>query len=325
MKRALLATWILATGASVFCAFHSANTGLREELATQLSAWQTQTQQLAQLHFEKQQIVERVSETKQMLAAQPSVPAHQQLAEKILSGDSLQNLSVAEREALLTALDFNWNTTGDYLIISKKSLDGISLDGMKGSKLTAAARAVLAITPAEQNAIETMTQQLGEERKTWATAHIQRTEPSGDVLAQYALPVDENLSRSQHQAFTNILRGALGQQRSLLLQLYSYRWMQDAGLFTESDYRSMFSMQTLAGEAAIKKRTTLKVERYPSGNETRLNYTLEQAVGGSMTTEISPWQPFPETFKVVFPGGWKQLAEREGFALPEEFRTNEAR
>lgn len=318
MKRVLLAILILATGTTVFCAFHSANTGLRKELAAQQAAWQTQTQQLAQLHFEKQQVVERVNETKRMLAAQPSLPAHQQLAEKILAGDSLQNLSAAEREQLLAALDFSWNTTGDYLIVSKKSLEGISLDGMKGLKLTAAARAVLAITPAEAATIETMTRQLGDERSIWATDHVQRTEPNGNILAHYSLPMDEEFSRRQQQTFTNAVLGALGEQRAQWLQQFSYGWMQDVGLLT-GPIMSGIPAELLANMPATEKKpTTLKVERYESGNNTSLNYTLEQA-GGSMSTGVDPWQPFPEAFRPLFPGGWADLAEREGFELPKEF------
>ena len=41
-----------------------------------------------------------------------------------------------------------------------------------------------------------------------------------------------------------------------------------------------------------------------------------------MTTTISPWQPFPEAFRAIFPGGWRDVAEREGFKLPQAFEKN---
>lgn len=326
MKRALLAIFILATGASVFCAFHSANTSLRAELDAQHAAWQTQTQQLAQLHFEKQQVMERVSETRQLLAAQPSPPAFQQLAEKILSGDSLQNLSIAEREALLAALDFNWNTTGEYLIISKKSLEQISYEAMKSAKLTAVARAVLAITPAEQAAIEAVTQQLSDERKAWVKDHAQRTEPSGDVLAQYSLPVNVEMSRSHLAIFTNGIFGALGNQRGQWLKDRSIGWMTDDGLREEPDFSKVpEEFRSMIPSAELEPQpTTLTVERYKSGDDWRLNYRLKQG-GGNMMAGVTPWQPFPEAFKPLFPGGWKELAQREGFELPKEFEKHKAR
>ena len=59
-------------------------------------------------------------------------------------------------------------------------------------------------------------------------------------------------------------------------------------------------------------------------NERRYNYTLKSR-HSTMTTSISPWQPFPEAFKPLFPGGWKDLATAEGFELPQEFKQHQAR
>lgn len=304
MKRGLLAFLILAMGTTVFCAFHSANSGLRGELAAKKVAWQTQTRQLAQLLFEKQQVLERVSETRQQLAAQPPIPAHQQIDGKILTGDSLGNLSAAEREQLLAELEFNWNTTGDYLIVSKKSLAGISLAAIKGTTLTDAARAVLAITPEERAAVETMTQRLMADYTVWAEAHVQRAEPSGDVVAKYTLAADEAFSQSQSNRFVSEVIAALGPERGELLRRYSYQWMSELGM----------NNTTLS-----KRETTMIVKRYNAGDESRLGFELQHA-GGGMSTDVSPWQPFPEAFRSIFPNGWTDLAKREGFELPKSFQ-----
>jgi hypothetical protein len=324
MKRALLAILILVTGTTVFCAFRATSTGLRQELATQTTAWQTQTQQLAQLQLEKQQVFERWSDAKQLLAPQPPLPALTQLAEKILSGAALESLSPAESEQLLAELGFCWNTTGDYLIVSKKSLAGISFDGMKGMKLTDVARAVLAITPAEQAAIETMTQQLGDTRTDWVKKHVQRTEPSGDVLAHYALPVDEAFSRSLHHKYTAEVLETLGKARGELLQRSSWSWMQAVGLITGQKFSNL-PEHLIANEPSDQpKPTVLTVERYKSGGEWRMNYRLKQ-FHNTMVTSVSPWQPFPEAFRPLFPGGWADLAKAEGFELPKEFQKHQAR
>lgn len=326
MKRALLAILILATGTTVFCALRNATANAQQELTTQTSAWQIQTQQLAQLRLERQQFFERWNDTKQLLAAQPPLPALTQLAEKILSGAALENLSTVESEQLLAELGFSWTTTGEYLIVSKKSLAGISFDGMKGMKLTAVARAVLAITPAEQAAIEAMTQQLSAARVAWAKEHVQRTEPRGDVLAQYSLSVDREFSQSQRTIFTNGIFSALGEQRGQWLQDHSIDWMTDVGLrtgpeFTEAAAKLLGSSPPPEFETPP---TTLTVERYKSGDTWRMNFTLKQA-GNSMTTSVSPWQPFPEAFKPLFPNGWADLAKAEGFELPKEFEKHKAR
>jgi hypothetical protein len=320
MKRALLAIIILAAGTTVYCALRSATAGARQELAVQRAAWQTQTQQLARLYLEKQQVTERITVNKQLFAALPPLPALQQLEQKVLAGDSLTNLSAAESEQLLAELGFNWNTTGDYLIISKKSLDGISYNGMKGAKLSTAARETLAISPAEQSVIETMTGQLNKERTAWAKDHVQRTEPSGDVLAQYSLPVDEAFSRNQYEVYTNGIFSALGEQRAQWLEDQSQDWMQAAGLYSGPNLSKVPKeiLDTLPVDAYQPQPTTMKLERYKSGDDWHLNVTLQQG-GGTMTTSVNPWQPFPEAFRAIFPGGWKDLAATEGFELPAEF------
>ncbi len=326
MKRLGLAILIFATATTVFCALRRATVSIEQELVTQTAAWQTQTQQLASLRLEQQQVFERVNDARQLLAAQPPLSPLTQLAEKILSGDSLENLSAAESEQLLTELGFSWKTTGDYLIVSKKSLAGISFPGLKGVKLTGVACAVLAITPAEQATIETMTRQLGEVRAAWAKEHTQRIEPSGNVVAQYSLTPDRELSQKQLASFTNGIFSTLGSERGQWLYDHSIDWLTDAGLRTGPEYTEaavkLFGATPLPEPAP--QPTTLLVERYQSGGEARMNYTLKQA-GNSMTTSVSPWQSFPEAFRPLFPGGWADLAKAEGFELPEEFKKHKAR
>ena len=322
MKRLLLAILIMAAGSAVFCALRNSTVVARQELATQGSAWQTQTQQLARLEFEKQRLVERITETRQLLAAQPPLSPLLELKGKILSGNLLTNLSATESEQLLAELDFNWNTTGDYLIVSKKSLAGIHFGAMKGEKLTPAAQGVLAITPAEQTAIETMTGQLGTTRAAWALARAQRTEPAGNVLAQYSLPTDASFSQSQLAIFTNGVFSALGDQRGEWLQDHAAGWMQDVGLRTSPDLSKIPAeiLATMPHERLQTEPTTLTVERDQPRGGWQMNFTLRQGAN-TMTTSVNPAQPFPEAFRPLFPNGWPDLAAREGFELPKEFQT----
>jgi hypothetical protein len=323
MKRAFLAILILGTGTTVFCAFHNAVGKIQRESALHEAAWQTQTQQLAELHFEQQDLVDLLGETKQLLAGQLPVPALTALEEKVISGAVLTNLSATESEELLAELGFNWNTTGDYIMVSKKSLDGISFDGMKGVKLTTAAIGTLAITPDEQAAIETMTRQLGATRAVWAREHVRRTEPSGDVLAQYTLPADAEFSQGQMAMFTNCIFGVLGSQRGQWLQEHSLQWMMDSGLVTGPDLSKVPAefQAILPLSDHLNQPTVLTLHRYQAGNDWGINYDLQQA-GNGMSTTVNPWQPFPAPFLAIFTGGWKELAAREGFELPKEFNSH---
>jgi hypothetical protein len=311
MKRVLLAVLILSAGTTVFCALRHSTNFTRDEVAVQRHAWQSHTQHLTELRIERHQITERWSETKRHLAMQPPLPALTKLAEKILAGAAPESFSDAEREQLLAELGFSWNTTGDYLIVSKKSLEGISFRSLRGSALTDAARAALAITPTEQASLESLAQQLGNERTEWAKANVQREEPSGLTVAKYVLPVDPTLAGTQRITFTNAIRSTLGEVRGDLFQQKSWGWMDAMGMLSGPE----------AGYAS--KPTSLTVKRYAADRED-LGYTLQQGYS-MMSSSVLPWQQFPEAFRAVFPGGWEELAQREGFELPKTFQKSEAR
>jgi hypothetical protein len=143
------------------------------------------------------------------------------------------------------------------------------------------------------------------------------------VLAQYTLPADAELSQSQLAIFTNAIFNTLGTQRGQWLQDHSFRWMEDAGLHLGPDLSKVPAefLAIMPANDHQAQPTTLTLERYQSGDQWRINYTLQQA-GSTMSTSVNPWQPLPEAFRPLFPGGWKELAEREGFELPKEFNQH---
>lgn len=311
MKRVLLAILILSVGTTVFCALLHATATVQSELAAQTMAWQTQTQQLTELRLEQQRLSERRQDLEQQQALLPPPSTLTQLMEKILSGTPWTSLSATECERLLAELGFSWNTTGDYLIISKKSLAGISFGAVQKAKLTEAALEALAITPSERAGLESLTKQQSAERAAWTKEHIKREEPSGLVVAKYTLPLNLELSQSQHSAFTNNIMATLGAERGDLFRDKAWSWMESQGML--SGPQSAYANQP----------TSLTFKRY-AANRTELGYTLQQG-NSMMSAGVLPWQSFPEAFRSVFPGGWRELAQREGFELPKEFQQREAR
>jgi hypothetical protein len=69
--------------------------------------------------------------------------------------------------------------------------------------------------------------------------------------------------------------------------------------------------------------TTLTVNRQSGRDDNYYLYTLKSAYS-SMTSAVNPWQPFPEAFRPLFPSGWKDLAQREGFELSKEYEKKKA-
>lgn len=302
MKRLLIAFVILAATASVFSAFRSATTRLQQEATTNLENWVAETRFVAQARMDRKELEERVSNSRREFAAVQRAVIARQSDTDLLLETNWQHLSPDQCERLLAELGFNWNSTGDYLIVSKQTLHDISLTGMNDTKLTDAACQVLAITPEERGAIQAMTQRLSADYRTWAESHVQRQEPTGDVVAQYTLPDDAAFSESVSNTFASGIMATLGDQRGQLLLGYSRSWMTELGI---------------SGGGP----TTMIVKRNGSANHPQLNLELHYGLGSTMSTTVSPWQPMPEGFRALFPGGWPDLAKREGFALPKEFQN----
>jgi len=160
---------------------------------------------------------------------------------------------------------------------------------------------VLAMMPEERAGVEGTAQALMDNYKTWAEAHVQREEPSGDVVAKYALPADPDFSQSLSNNFANAVLTSLGNERGDLFLDYARSWMQDLG------------MEGGAGD------NRLTVRRHESGNEPQLSFELKYS-GNTMNADVAPYQPFPEAFRALFPNGWPDVASREGFDLPKAFR-----
>jgi hypothetical protein len=317
VKRLVLAAFILSASLALFFTLRNVVARTRHDLVELSAASQARSQQSDRLETMKRQLVKHVKETRQSLAEQPASPPLDALKKKVLSGASWRSFSPAERAQLLAELGFNWNTTGDYLLISKKSLDAIGYSAMHGSQLTPAAIGALALSDDEQSAINTMTSQLMDARLAWAREHLQRTEPSGDILAQYTLPVDTELSQAQYATFTNSISSTLGGQRGQWLLNQSQQWLQDNGMSPGFDLSSLpvdYSPNINIADVQSTKPTVMTLKA--DGQEVELNLQL---AGASMSCTISPWQPVPPAFSMLFPGGWQQIAQLDGFQLPKSF------
>lgn len=217
-----------------------------------------------------------------------------------------QALTPEQIEALLAELGFSWNSTANYVIVTKQTLGKVSLEGMKGPKLTDAACGVLAVSPTERAAIERTAQKIFDDYATYLKAHAKRLDPAGGMICGYNLELETDYTQRAHESFTAQVLATLGPERGALFLGYATEWMRAMGM--------------LGSEP-----TTLTVHLSQIvNNERRYNYTLKSR-HSTMTTSISPWQPFPEAFKPLFPGGWKDLATAEGFELPQEFKQHQAR
>ena len=303
MKRLLIAISLLLAGAACLLAVNARVHSTHQRLRSSQAEWQIQTQRLARIEMEQQALQSEVRDSRQTLrnCAANSLPKTV-LATLSQQGD-LKDLSPEQREQLMDEMGLNWRSSDDYIVVSKSTLRRVQIDSEKSNRLTDTVCGVLAITPEERAGVEATMQQVSTAYKSWAEEDLKREEPSGDILARYTLPTDPEFSQSLSNTFTSGIRAALGEERGALLRGYSMSWMDGFGLLANP---------------APDKPTRLTVKRVQNGDGMHLGFDFEHR-GGTMYTYASPWQPFPEAFLPLFPGGWRELAEREGFELSKEF------
>jgi hypothetical protein len=137
------------------------------------------------------------------------------------------------------------------------------------------------------------------EHAAWVKTAVQRVEPAGDVLADYRLPPNPELAHQIEEEGTALLVETLGPDRAKLVHDYAGAWILQHGTLGESSVRF-----------TVRRRT--------DGTQPPLWQQFEYQGGGGSSGDVTPGS-FPDLFRSLFPGGWRDLAQREGFALPEDF------
>ncbi len=303
MNKILLAMTILGTGAGGYFSARQSAISLHGEANTTREAWLAQTQLVNLAQNEKAGLIEHVHRLKEALAQTPA--AEENALWPLLQTNRIGHLQPELRERVFEEFGFNWQSSADYIVVSKETIRDVMMQWVKGDKLTDVAVAVLAITPEERGQFEAATLRVRTAFHEWGSSHIQRTEPKDEVVAQYTMPsVDLSMNMSISNNFTMALVDALGRERADLIGPSAGVWLS-----------SIYSWAT--------KPTTMVVKRFLDGNEERLKFQTflsfgtPQQTGDSNPIDFSQ-RPFPLPFLLAFPNGWADVAKREGFQLPEQ-------
>ena len=300
MKKILLAVLILGAGAIVFARLNLLADQSRGSANRSRAERARLTSQVDELAASATDLRAQVKATKTRLAETPMLPASGADAAAARSGDSFQDSQGATPTDLRQRLGIGWNNSADYILVSKAALNWIYLEGIdRNGTPTPTACAVLGLTPAERGPIETALKRAAAEHETWAKTAVQRVEPAGDVLADYWLPANTNLAPQIAEEGTALLTEPLGPDRARLVRKYAGTWLLRHGMLGEKSIR--FTVRPRA-----------------DGTQPALWYQLEFQDHSSSSGDVAP-SNFPDLFRSFFPGGWRDLAQREGFALPKEF------
>jgi hypothetical protein len=298
MKQILLALLILGAGAIVFARLNLLADQSRGSANRSCAERARLTSQVAELAASATDLRAQVEAKKTRLAETPMLPAGGADAAAARSGDSSRDSQGATPADLRQRLGLGWNNSADYILVSKAALNWMYLEGIdRNGTPTPTACAVLGLTPAERGTIEAALQRAAAEHETWVKTAVQRVEPTGDVVADYRLPANTNLAQRIADEGTALLTEPLGPERARLVHKYAGTWLVRHGTLGEKSVR--FTVRPRA-----------------DGTQPALWYQLEFQDHSSSSGDVAPGN-FPDLFRSFFPGGWRDLAQREGFALPQ--------
>ena len=301
MKKILLALLILGAGAIAFARLNllanqsrTSATRSRAEcagLASQVNELAaTATDLRGQLEAKKTHLVE---------ASLPSASAP--AAGGARSGDSSKTSRRPTPAELRQRFGIGWNNSANFILVSKAALKSMYLRGLDNNgRLTPTACAILGLTPTESAAIEASFKRVEAEHAAWVKTAVQRVEPAGDVLADYRLPANPELARQFQAEGAAGLLEPLGFDRAKLVYDYAGSWIFQHGKLGSSSIRF-----------TVRRRT--------EGTHPGLWYQQEEIGGSNNSGDVRPGN-FPDLLRGLFPGGWHDLAQREGFELPDDFQ-----
>jgi hypothetical protein len=301
MNKLLLAFLVLSAGAIGFGTLHRSAERTEIANASNSAAWRAATNNVAELNRDAVSLREQASDKTDRLKQASSGAIISPALRKLLAGETEGGNSAAWAE-LREQLGIGWNSSGDYVLVRKSVLKQFNLHPLDKADAT---RAVLAITPAEQTAIKAVVQTSKE--AAWARlqrTELQRTEPAGDIVAQYTIPAaDPSFEQAISNRFSVEITGILGAER--------------AGVFLHQGWNELRGQLALTAAEPI----TMKIRRSVTDGEPKFSYQLTQ--GGSSKSEDMRYAHYPSLwFLALFPGGWEAIAQREGFELPKNFRDS---
>ena len=165
-------------------------------------------------------MAERIRELKASLAQ--SQPVAENALWSMLQTNRADNLPPELRERVLEELGFNWQSSPDFIVVTKQTVRDTAKGWMlRRGKLSEVAATILAMTPEERGQVEAVIQRAQADYNDWALAHVERREPKNGNLADYFLPGDPAMEQSIRTNFDAGLLAALGEERAKIMRVPS--------------------------------------------------------------------------------------------------------
>ena len=303
MKRIILimSAILLTTAVSGF--LHHQARAVRVEASTLRRQESLTTVELVKLETEHTTLRQTVSELKaQSRQSVQALQLNPKLADWLLAG-SYTEVPGSLVPELRAALGFPWNDSTDYVLVSRGTLRELDLPAVqRDDKISETLCTVLAIAPNEKSEVESALALKRSQFSVWAKANLLREGPSGDRVVRYTIPASPTMAGSMREELLSTILNTLGPDRTELLKGYTANWVE----FQLGDFGSGTNALSVMNKPGLDGKPEWFYELSRSPGHT--------SQSGRIDSSLHP------IFRNVFPGGWAEIAQREGFELPEEFK-----
>ena len=308
MKQILIALTLFSMAAVCLVALSSSANHSKQALQAIQTDWLTRTQQLAEIRAEKELIEAEISDRKINQPGSHAASGIDPELSKFLLTKDIKSASPKMQNRLLASFGPGEKSSGRYVLVGKAALQGANLNPLKkfpdSEKLTDQVRGVLAITPDEQQAVESAFAGAFEAIGNFAREKVQREGPTNEMLVQFTIPADRAFREKMTANLFSSISSVIGNERGELLR----KIFEIYGLYEDGavgDRTNVLSLHRITAAPGFGQRSGWK---WANGSE-------------AVNTDPEPIKldRFPCAFRFIFPGGWEELAEHEGIELPKEF------
>jgi hypothetical protein len=291
----MIAIMVVCAGALVFAALRRDAKQMWMATASEKIDLQTGRDHIAATEEKVSRLLGDVLEKKNRLRQTTRPP---QISAELLSlveGDRSKDHRAAWAE-LRKQLDIGWDSSPDYVLVNKQILKRLQYERFSSEDTSEEANDLLGLSPAEQSSLRSVLDHV----RASLCLKVVRTEPKGDVVAQYSVPVpDPVFNQSVSNQFAAEIAGVVGQER--VEMLLPDAWHQ------------------VRSSLGVPKPETMTIRRSMVDGEPDL--ICEMKRGDEISTSPVRFARYPLSWlTTLFPGGWEELAQREGFDLPERFQ-----
>lgn len=297
MKRILLVLMAFCAGLGGFSGLSRVANQTRMRSVLKAQEWVSSTNQLAEAQETVTELRRQVLEKKDLLQAATRRSKFTPELMTLLHDSAGSAHAWAE---LRGQLGLGWDASADYVLVSKRVIGELDYPVfLSAVRASDTACDLLALSPDEQSALRGL---LKRTREAWQGLAVERTPPTGDIVAQYTVhPPDTAAEQSLRSSFAAGLVDVLGAERA-----------ESALPRAWAELRSSLGPET---------SETMTIRRSEIDGQPDLLCEMQR--GNNSQSDPVRYGRYPSSwFFALFPGGWKTLAEREGFELPPNFQKH---